>query len=158
LDDEIVNWVRQQASAARWITSVCTGALLLGTAGLLAGRRATTHWRYHDLLPSFDAIAVRERVVQDGNLITGGGVTAGIDFALAVVAALRGQAAAEEIQLALEYAPSPPFQAGKPEDAPGEVLRAVESRTQGLYEERAQILDGWRHSQDNRSCRNSKPE
>ncbi|MBU2791661.1 DJ-1/PfpI family protein [Acidithiobacillus sp. YTS05] len=149
LDDEIVNWVRQQASAARWITSVCTGALLLGTAGLLAGRRATTHWRYHDLLPSFDAIAVRERVVQDENLITGGGVTAGIDFALTTVAALRGQPAAEAIQLALEYAPSPPFQAGQPEQAPESVLHVVESRTHALYEDRAQILRRWRHGQDN---------
>ncbi|MDA8176886.1 DJ-1/PfpI family protein [Acidithiobacillus sp.] len=140
LDGEIVNWVGQQASKARWITSVCTEALLLGVTGLLKGRRATTHWRYHDLLSLFDAIPVRERVVQDGNLITGGGVTAGIDFALAVVAALRGQPAAEAIQLALEYAPSPPFQAGQPKQAPTAVLRAVERRTQALYEERAQIL------------------
>ncbi|MBW9248226.1 MAG: DJ-1/PfpI family protein [Acidithiobacillus ferriphilus] len=148
LDDEIVNWVGQQASAARWITSVCTGALLLGAAGLLTGRRATTHWRYHDLLSTFNAIPVRERVVQDGNLITGGGVTAGIDFALAVVAALRGQAAAEEIQLALEYAPSPPFHAGKQENAPEAVLRAVKSRTQVLYDERTRILQRWRQLQD----------
>lgn len=155
LDDEVVHWVGQQASRARWITSVCTGALLLGVAGLLKGRRATTHWRYHDLLSSFDAIPVRERVVQDGNLITGGGVTAGIDFALAVVTALRGQPAAEAIQLALEYAPSPPFQAGQPKQAPTAVLRAVESRTQALYEERAQILQRWRQSQDNRSSPNS---
>lgn len=158
LDDEMENWVGQQASKARWITSVCTGALLLGVAGLLAGRRATTHWRYHDLLSSFDAIPVRERVVQDGNLITGGGVTAGIDFALTVVAALRGQPAAEAIQLALEYAPSPPFRAGQPEDAPAAVLRAVETRTQALYEERAQILQRWRHSQDTRSSPNSELE
>ena len=140
LDNEVVHWVGQQASKAQWITSVCTGALLLGVAGLLKGRRATTHWRYHDLLSLFDAIPVRERVVQDGNLITGGGVTAGIDFAQAVVTALRGQPAAEAIQLALEYAPSPPFQAGQLEQAPKAVLQVVESRTQALYEERAQIL------------------
>ena len=158
LDDEVVSWIRQKASKTQWITSVCTGALLLGVAGLLEGRRTTTHWRYHDLLSTFNAIPVRERVVQDGNLITGGGVTAGIDFALAVVAALRGQPAAEAVQLALEYAPSPPFHAGQPKLAPTAVLRAVESRTQALYEERAQILQRWRHSQDNRSSPNSKLE
>jgi cyclohexyl-isocyanide hydratase len=97
-------------------------------------------------------------VVQDGNLITGGGVTAGIDFALAVVAALRGQPTAEAIQLALEYAPSPPFQAGQPKLATTAVLRAVQSRTQALYEERTQILQRWRHSQDNHSSLNSKLE
>lgn len=158
LDNEVEHWVEQQASKAQCITSVCTGALLLGVAGLLKGRRATTHWRYHDLLSSFDAIPLHERVVQDENLITGGGVTAGIDFALAVVAALRGQPAAEAIQLALEYAPSPPFQAGQPEDAPQAVLQAVESRTQALYEERAHILRRWRHGQDNRSSTISEVE
>lgn len=158
LDDEVVHWVEQEAAKAQWITSVCTGALLLGVAGLLEGRRATTHWRYHDLLSIFNATPVQERVVQDGNLITGGGVTAGIDFALAVVAALRGQPTAEAIQLALEYAPSPPFRAGQPKQAPTAVLRAVQSRTQGLYEERAHILQRWRHSQHNHSSPNSKME
>lgn len=158
LDNEVVHWVEQEVAKAQWITSVCTGALLLGVAGLLEGRRATTHWRYHNLLSIFNATPVQERVVQDGNLITGGGVTAGIDFALAVVAALRGQPVAEAIQLALEYAPSPPFQAGQPKQAPTAVLRAVESRTQALYGERAQILQRWRHSQDNRSSPNSKLE
>lgn len=157
-DDEVVPWIGQQASKARWITSVCTGALLLGAAGLLKGRRATTHWRYHDLLSTFDAIPTRARVVQDGNLITGGGVTAGIDFTLAVVAALRGQPAAEALQLALEYAPSLPFHAGRPEDAPQAVLQAEESRTQMLYEERAQILRRWRRGPDRRSAPNCEVE
>ncbi|MDD5376092.1 DJ-1/PfpI family protein [Acidithiobacillus sp.] len=129
-DEEVRGWVQRQALAAQFVTSVCTGALLLGAAGLLAGRRATTHWRYHDLLAEFGAIPVKERVVRDGNLITGGGVTAGIDFGLVLVAALRGQAAAEEIQLALEYAPEPPFQAGRPEDDTG-----VTDQTVGLSAE-----------------------
>ena len=119
LDKEIQAWVQRQASTARFVTAVCTGALLLGAAGLLAGRRATMHWRYHGLLAEFGATPVKERVVRDGNLITGGVVTAGIDFGLVLVAALRGQSAAEEIQLALEYAPEPPFQAASRKVPPG---------------------------------------
>ncbi len=140
LDEEVLCWVRRHASKAQFVTSVCTGALLLGAAGLLTGRRATTHWRYHDLLDKFGAIPAKERVVQDGGLITGGGVTAGIDFGLAVVAALRGPAVAEEIQLTLEYCPKPPFTAGQPEEAPEAVLAAVRNQTRVLYEERAQIV------------------
>jgi len=140
LDKEVQAWVQRQASTARFVTSVCTGALLLGAAGLLVRRRATTHWRYHDLLAEFDAIPVRERVVRDGNLITGGGVTAGIDFGLVVVAALRDQAAAEEIQLALEYAPEPPFQAGRPEGAPKDILEIVRCRTETLRAERERMI------------------
>ena len=155
-DDEVVAWIGQKAAKARWVTSVCTGALLLGVAGLLKGRRATTHWRYHDLLSIFDAIPVRERVVQDGNLITGGGVTAGIDFALSLVAALRGRSTAEAVQLALEYAPSPPFRAGQPEDAPRAVVQMEQSRTRSLYEERSQILRRWRDRQDSLPSPNSE--
>ena len=143
LDKEVQAWVQRQASAAQFITSVCTGALLLGAAGLLAGRCATTHWRYHDLLARFGAIPIRERVVRDGNLITGGGVTAGIDFGLVLVAALRGQAAAEEIQLALEYAPEPPFQTGKPEGAPRDILEVVRRRTETLRAKRERITGQW---------------
>ena len=143
LDKEVQAWVQRQASAAQFVTSVCTGALLLGAAGLLAGRRATTHWRYHDLLAEFGAIPVKERVVRDGNLITGGGVTAGIDFGLVLVAALRGQAVAEEIQLALEYAPESPFQAGRPEDAPKDIVEIVRRRTETLRAERERITGQW---------------
>ncbi|WP_423856184.1 GNAT family N-acetyltransferase [Acidithiobacillus ferrianus] len=143
-DEEVRGWVRRQGSAAQFVTSVCTGALLLGAAGLLAGRRATTHWRYHDLLAEFGAIPVKERVVRDGNLITGGGVTAGIDFGLVLVTALRGQAAAEEIQLALEYAPEPPFQAGRPEDAPKDIVEVVRRRTETLRAERERMMGAWR--------------
>ena len=124
-DVEVLGFVRAQAAQARYVTSVCTGSLVLGAAGLLKGRRATTHWLSHDFLARFGAIPVHGRVVRDGNLITAGGVTAGIDFGLAVVAELAGQAQAEAIQLALEYAPQPPFQAGTPEEAPAAVLATV---------------------------------
>lgn len=140
LDQEVQAWVQRQAMTAQFVTSVCTGALLLGAAGLLTGRRATTHWRYHDLLAELGAIPVRERVVRDGNLITGGGVTAGMDFGLTLVAALRGQSAAEEIQLALEYAPEPPFQSGRPEDAAEKVLDKVRLKTQNLRRERENLV------------------
>src|SRR5437588_324690 len=100
---------RVRGERARWVTSVCTGALLLGAAGLLRGYRATTHWLSLDLLPLFGAIPVKERVVIDRNRITGGGVTAGIDFGLVVARDLFGAAVAEEIQLLLEYDPKPPF-------------------------------------------------
>ena len=124
-DAAVLGFVRAQAARARYVTSVCSGSLVLGAAGLLKGRRATTHWLSHDFLAKFGAIPVHERVVRDGNLITAGGVTAGIDFGLAVVAELAGQAQAEAIQLALEYAPQPPFQAGTPEEAPAAVLATV---------------------------------
>jgi cyclohexyl-isocyanide hydratase len=124
-DAEVLDFVRAQAARARYVTSVCSGSLVLGAAGLLRGRRATTHWLSHDFLAKFGAIPVHGRVVRDGNLITAGGVTAGIDFGLAVVAELAGQAQAEAIQLALEYAPQPPFRAGTPDEAPPAVLAAV---------------------------------
>ena len=108
-DAEVLAFLREQARGARFVTSVCTGALVLGAAGLLRGRRATTHWASHDLLGAFGAIPTKGRVVRDGNLITGGGVTAGIDFALTMVAELAGSDAAQAIQLQIEYAPAPPI-------------------------------------------------
>jgi cyclohexyl-isocyanide hydratase len=140
-DEETIQIVRRQAEAARFTTSVCTGALLLGVAGLLKGKRATTHWASHDLLRSLDAIPVRGRVVHDGKLMTGGGVTAGIDFALALVAELAGREVAEAIQLNLEYAPAPPFGAGSPEGAPEAVATAVRSRLALIVEERRRIIE-----------------
>jgi len=140
-DAEVLAFLRAQAARARYVTSVCTGSLVLGAAGLLKGRKATTHWFSHDFLEKFGAIPVHGRVVRDGNLITAGGVTAGIDFGLAVVAELAGQAQAEAIQLALEYAPAPPFDAGSPDTAPASVLKRVTERSAAGLEKRRQTID-----------------
>lgn len=113
-DPETMAWVAAAASTATWVTSVCTGALLLGAAGLLNGYRATAHWASHHHLAAFGAIPVKERVVFDRNRVTGGGVTAGIDFALALTAAIRGEDHARLVQLSLEYDPAPPFDSGSP--------------------------------------------
>jgi len=139
-DDETLAFLKHQASGARFVTSVCTGALVLGAAGLLRGRRATTHWAFHDLLAPLGAIAIRERVVRDGNLVTGGGVTAGIDFALTVVAELVGVEAAQAIQLQIEYAPAPPFDAGSPDTAPSIVVASARERAAPLLAQRAAIV------------------
>ena len=120
--------LRRLASGARYVTSVCTGALVLGAAGLLRGKRATTHWAWHAQLALFGAIPDKGRVVRDGNVITGGGVTAGIDFALSVVAELFDAETAQAIQLGIEYAPAPPFDAGSPETAPPDILERVRQR------------------------------
>ena len=122
-DTEVLGWIRQQASGACHIFSVCTGALLCGAAGLLRGRRATTHWASLHLLPFFGAIPVNERVVIDGAWIFTAGVTAGIDGALRLAAELRGDEAAQAIQLKMVYAPEPPFHSGTPETAPPAILQ-----------------------------------
>ncbi len=124
-DPEFLQELRRLAKTARFVTSVCTGSLVLGAAGLLHGKRAATHWGWRNLLVPFGAIPDAARVVRDGNVITGGGVTAGIDFALSVVAELAGQEVAQAIQLRIEYAPAPPFNAGVPETAPPKVLMRV---------------------------------
>lgn len=127
-DAAMLDFVRRQAAQAQYVTSVCTGAFILGAAGLLRGVRATTHWRYHDHLKAFGAIPVKDRVVHDGRIITGGGVTAGIDFALSLVREIAGEDHASAVQLSLEYDPAPPLQAGRPELASAQVRDAVESR------------------------------
>jgi cyclohexyl-isocyanide hydratase len=127
-DRETVAFVRAQASGARHVTSVCTGAFILGAAGLLKGRRATTHWAYVDLLPAVGATHEKARIVKDGNVITAGGVTAGIDFALSVVAEIAGEAVARVIQLGIEYDPAPPFDSGHPDRAPAAVTSALSGR------------------------------
>lgn len=139
-DEDALAFIRRQAAGARYVTSVCTGALVLGAAGLLRGRRATTHWASHDLLARFGAVPAQGRVVRDGNLLTGGGVTAGIDFALALAAELAGREAAEAIQLNLEYAPAPPFDAGTPETAPAAVLAIARDRSAPIRRERERIV------------------
>lgn len=130
LDDQVaLDFVRRQAAGARYITSVCTGAFVLGAADLIHGRRATTHWASHDLLPLIGAVPEHARVVRDGNLITGGGVTSGIDFALTVAAELYGPDAARRVQLTMEYDPHPPFDAGsptRPEADPKQVRTTIE--------------------------------
>jgi cyclohexyl-isocyanide hydratase len=126
-DEPVLNLIRDHVAAGKPLFSVCTGALICGAAGVLKGRRATTHWSAFDLLPYFGAVPVRERVVIDGNIVTTAGVTAGIDGALTVAALLRGESAAEHIQLDIQYAPDPPFHAGTPETAPRDVLAAVTS-------------------------------
>jgi len=124
-DTETLDFIRRQAKGARYVTSVCTGALVLGAAGLLKGKRAATHWMSREMLAAFGATPATERVVVDGNVITGGGVTAGIDFALTVAAQAFGPELAKAIQLGVEYDPHPPFDSGAPERAEPALVAAV---------------------------------
>jgi len=135
-DEEILAFLRLQAGQAQYVTSVCTGALVLGAAGLLRGYRATTHWLSLPLLALFGAIPVEERVVGDRNRLTGGGVTAGIDFGLRLAAVLRGDTVAQQIQLQMEYNPDPPFQSGSPATAPGDIVDTVRRASERLQQER----------------------
>jgi cyclohexyl-isocyanide hydratase len=127
-DRESIEFVRQQSSTAKYVTSVCTGAFILGVAGLLKGRRATTHWAFVELLPLVGATHEKGRVVKDGNVITAGGVTSGIDFGLRMVAEIAGERVAQAIQLGLEYDPDPPFVAGHPDRASASVMTMVAPR------------------------------
>ncbi|WP_243079306.1 DJ-1/PfpI family protein [Pantoea sp. MQR6] len=127
-NSDYMSHIQRLAQQARYITSVCTGALILGAAGLLENKRAATHWAWREKLACFGAIPDDARVVKDGNVITGGGVTAGIDFALVVIAEIYGEETAQRIQLGLEYAPAPPFNAGRPETAPAEVAASMQQR------------------------------
>jgi cyclohexyl-isocyanide hydratase len=135
-DAEVLGWIAAQAAGAHRVFSVCTGALLCGAAGLLRGRRATTHWASFHLLPMFGAIPVNERVVLDGNWVFAAGVTAGIDGALRLAAELRGEDAAKAIQLYMAYAPEPPFDAGTPETAPAAILAQVRQSAAGITAQR----------------------
>lgn len=127
-DTAIVDFVRQQAKGADYITSVCTGAFVLGAAGLLQGKKATCHWAYTQLLPLFGATHAPAQVVRDGNLITAGGVTSGIDFALELIAAISGEDVARTIQLALEYDPAPPFGGGSLASSSDETVGNLRAR------------------------------
>jgi cyclohexyl-isocyanide hydratase len=135
-DESVLSFVKDSAARAACVLSVCTGALVLGAAGLLVGKRATTHWASFHLLPYFGAIPVQKRVVVDGSLVTTAGVTAGIDGALAAVARLRGERAAQEIQLYMEYAPEPPLPGGTPESSPKEMVAAFRESARAIGEER----------------------
>jgi cyclohexyl-isocyanide hydratase len=128
LDDAFMAQIRRLGSGARYLTSVCTGSLILGAAGFLQGRRAATHWAWREFLPAFGAVVSEELVECDRNVITGGGVTAGIDFALVLAEELAGTDVAQSIQLALEYAPAPPFNRGRPELARPVILEQVKER------------------------------
>ena len=128
LDGDFMAEIGRLGRQARYLTSVCTGSLILAAAGFLAGKRATCHWAWRDLLKPFGAIVSDARVQRDGHIITGGGVTAGVDFAFVLLAELAGESYAQAVQLGLEYAPAPPFNAGRPETAPLEVLAAVYAR------------------------------
>jgi cyclohexyl-isocyanide hydratase len=127
-DRETIEFVRTQARSAKYLTSVCTGAFILGAAGLLRGRRATTHWAYTDLLPLVGATYEKARIVRDGNVITAGGVTSGIDFGLSAVAEIAGEAVAQAIQLGIEYDPAPPFDCGHPDRASAAIRSSLSSR------------------------------
>lgn len=135
-DTATIDFIARQASGARWITSVCTGAFLLGRAGLLQGKRATTHWAYAHLLDRVGATHVTGRVVVDGRTITAGGVTAGIDFALVLIAREAGEDVARAVQLALEYDPHPPFASGTPEAAGPELTNTLKTRVYTAAAER----------------------
>ena len=140
-DAEVLAFIRRQATHARYVTSVCTGALMLGAAGLLRGKRAATHWMSRDMLRAFGATPVAERVVVDGNLITGGGVTAGIDFALKVAAVAFGADLAKLIQLGVEYDPHPPFDAGSPERAGAALVEEARADAARRQAERQVAVD-----------------
>jgi cyclohexyl-isocyanide hydratase len=137
-DETVLAWIREQAAGALCVFSVCTGALICGAAGLLKGRRATTHWASMDLLPFFGATPVNERVVVDGNIVFAAGVTAGIDGALRVAANLRGDEVAQGIQLYMAYAPEPPFNSGTPETAPPAVLEKARLSVRTISDKRLQ--------------------
>lgn len=127
-DAALIDFVKRQADAAQWVTSVCTGAFILGRAGQLQGKRATTHWGYTHLLPFVGAAYEDARIVFDGNVVTAGGVTSGIDFALTLIARIHGEAVARSIQLALEYDPAPPFVGGTPSTSPPDVVQTMRTR------------------------------
>ncbi|PSO32068.1 DJ-1/PfpI family protein [Bradyrhizobium sp. MOS002] len=140
LDKDVLEFLQRQEPKAKFITSVCTGSLVLGAAGLLKGYRAATHWTAVEALPYFGASVSRERVCIDRNRVTGGGVTAGIDFALTLVSLLKDRSAAEMIQLRLEYNPAPPFDAGSPNTAPAAIVAAMKERVASAHANRMEFV------------------
>src|SRR5215469_2706289 len=153
-DDEVLALIRSQVHHERLLFSVCTGALLCGAAGVLAGRQVTTHWAARHLLPHYGAVLADARVVADGNIISAAGVTAGLDAALVLVSLLRGEAAAQEIQLAIEYAPNPVFHSGTPESAPTEVLASFRQKYEPIGA--AREAEALRHAASDAGFRNGQ--
>lgn len=137
-DAATIDFIARQAAGAKWVTSVCTGAFLLGRAGLLTGKRATTHWAYAHLLPLVGAEPVKARIVEDGNLVTSGGVTSGLDFALTLIGRLHGDAVAQAIQLAIEYDPAPPYIGGHPDRTPPAITAGLKARVYDAAAERTE--------------------
>lgn len=140
-DGRFLDFLRERGRTARWLTSVCTGSLILGAAGLLQGYRATTHWRYLDLLSLLGALPVAERVVVDRNRFTGAGVSAGIDLALSIVSVLFGKGVAQAIQLSIEYDPQPPFPGGSPHSADPELVASLSAELDDVYEKRRRQIE-----------------
>ncbi len=138
-DAVVLEFLQRQARGTKYVTSVCTGSLVLGAAGLLKGKRATTHWGAMEHLKPLGAIAVNERVVVDGNIVTGAGVASGIDFALALAGILEGEDVARQIQLQIEYDPAPPFNCGSPKTASPEMLAMLRGRGAVLNEQRREV-------------------
>lgn len=139
-DDEAMAWIRAVGTEAQWVTSVCTGSLILGAAGLLKGYKATSHWAWHHHLALFGAEPVKARTVFDRNRVTGGGVTAGIDFALALIAAVSGEGVAKTLQLGLEYDPAPPFDTGSPEKAGDAIVSAYATAVSASFPAREEEI------------------
>jgi cyclohexyl-isocyanide hydratase len=150
-DEVLLDFLRRQAAQAEYVTSVCTGALLLGAAGLLEGYRATTHWLSLPLLEFYGAIPVERRVVVDRNRVTASGCTAGLDFALTLAAMLAGDAAAQQIQLQLEYCPAPPFTSGSPATAPQDIVAGVRRAAEPFQQQRRQAAKRWQNGWSSRS-------
>lgn len=145
-DEPVLDFIRQQAQSVRYLTSVCTGALVLGASGLLKGRKATTHWSAMDYLPVFGAIPVQSRVVVDGNIVTAGGVTAGMDFGLTMIAELLGEKLAKTVQLQMQYDPAPPYDCGTPEKAPKALVQELTQKKN--YAERREIIRKWQEKHE----------
>lgn len=141
LDPDFMAQVRRLGESAKYVTSVCTGSLILAAAELLKGKRAGSHWAYRDMLAAFGVVPDPGRVVRDGNAFTGGGVTAGIDIALAIVAEVAGEETAKQVQLMIEYAPAPPFNSGRPETASPETVAAVKKRFAAFAEQRRKAIE-----------------
>ena len=150
-DEAVLSFIRKQAAGARFVFSVCTGALICCAAGLLQGKRATTHWTAMEVLPYFGAIPSNERVVIDGKFISAGGVTSGIDGSLVVVSMLRGKAVAQELQLYMAYDPHPPFQAGSPASAPASILSTVTERAKPITAQRMETARAYQKTNQSSS-------